>query len=143
MSLTAVVSRAAAEPRFTSLLMGSFAGTALLLALLGVYGIVSFSVEQMRRGIGIRIALGATPFDVLRLVLGQGVGLGFAGVGFGLASSLLLSRALESLLYQVDPFDSATFLTLTALLVSVVLLASYVPARRAARVNVIEILRQD
>ena len=143
MSLTAVVSRAAAEPRFTSLLMGSFAGTALLLALLGVYGIVSFSVEQMRRGIGIRIALGATPFDVLRLVLGQGVGLGFAGVGFGLASSLLLSRALEGLLYQVDPFDSATFLTLTALLVSVVLLASYVPARRAARVNVIETLRQD
>ncbi len=141
MTLIEVVARAAAQPRFTSILMGAFAGTALLLALVGIYGVMSYSVEQSRPAIGIRMALGATTADVLRLVVGQGAILGLVGIGFGLVASLLLSRTLEGLLFRVDPFDPSTFLYLTAILVSVVLLASYVPASRAARLNVIETLR--
>jgi predicted lysophospholipase L1 biosynthesis ABC-type transport system permease subunit len=143
MAFPEVVSRAASEPRFTSLLMGVFATTALLLAVVGIYGVVSYSVESARQAIGIRMALGATPLDVLRLVVGQGAVLGLSGVGFGLAASLLLSRALAGLLYRVDPFDPWTFASLTALLLSVALLASYLPARRAARVSVIETLRHS
>jgi putative ABC transport system permease protein len=143
MTMTEVVSRAAAEPRFTSLLMGVFAGTALLLALVGIYGVMSFSVEEARPAIGIRMALGATTGDVLKLVVGQGAVLGLAGVGFGLAASLALSRNLEGLLFRVGRFDPWTFLSLTAVLVAVVLLASYVPAARAARLSVIETLRHS
>ncbi len=142
MAMTEVVSRAAAEPRFTSLLMGVFAGTALFLALVGVYGVMSFSVEKARPAIGIRMALGATTGDVLRLVVGQGAVLGLAGVGFGLAASLALSRSLEGLLFRVGPFDPWTVLSLTTVLVAAVLLASYIPAARAARLSVIETLRQ-
>jgi ABC-type antimicrobial peptide transport system permease subunit len=141
MTVQEVVSRAAAAPRFTSILMALFAGTALLLALVGIYGVVSYTVEEKRQAMGIRMALGATSGDVLRLVVGQAAILGAAGVGFGLAASLLLSRALEGLLYRVDPFDLPTFFGLTALLALVVLLASYLPARRAARVSAIESLR--
>jgi predicted permease len=143
MAFPEVVSRAASQPRFTSLLMGVFAATALLLAVVGIYGVVSYSVEAARQAIGIRMALGATPSDVLRLVMGQGAVLGLSGVGFGLLASLLLSRALAGLLYRVDPFDPWTLASLTALLLSVVLLASYLPARRAARVSVIETLRHS
>jgi putative ABC transport system permease protein len=139
--LTEVVARAAAAPRFTSLLMGIFAGTAVLLALVGIYGIVSFSVEEARQAIGIRMALGATGGDVLKLVVGEGALLGTAGAALGLVASFLLARSLTGMLYRVDPFDPATFALLTVLLCAVVLLASYLPARRAARWNVIEALR--
>ncbi len=143
MTMTEVVSRAAAAPRFTSLLMGVFAGTALLLALVGIYGVMSFAVEEARPAIGIRMALGASTKDVLRLVVGEGALLGLAGVGFGLVASLALSRTLEGLLFRVRTFDPWTFVSLTAVLVAVVLLASYVPASRAARLSVIETLRHS
>ncbi len=143
MTMDEVVSRAAAAPRFTSFLMAIFAGTALLLAMVGIYGVMSFAVEQARPSIGIRMALGATTKDVLGLVVGQGALLGLIGVGVGLAASFALSRSLESLLFRVGPFDPWTFLSLTALLAAVVLLASGVPAWRAARLSVIETLRQS
>ncbi len=143
MTMDEVVSRAAAAPRFTSFLMAVFAGTALLLAVVGIYGVMSFAVEQARPSIGIRMALGATTKDVLGLVVGQGALLGLIGVGIGLAASLALSRSLESLLFRVGPFDPWTFLSLTALLAAVVLLASGVPAWRAARLSVIETLRHS
>jgi predicted permease len=143
MTLSDVVSRAAAAPRFTSLLMGVFAGTALLLALVGIYGVMSFSVEQARQAIGIRRALGATTRDVLRLVVGQGTVLAFAGVGFGLAASFALSRTLEGLLFRVGTFDPWTFLSLSAVLAAAVLLAAAVPAWRASRLSVVETLRHS
>jgi predicted permease len=141
MTMTEVVSRAAAAPRFTSLLMGVFAGAALLLALVGIYGVMSFAVEEARPAIGIRMALGATTRDVLGMVVGQGAILGLAGMGFGLVASLALARTLEGLLYRVGPFDAWTFLSLTAVLSAVVLLAAALPAWRAARLSVIETLR--
>jgi putative ABC transport system permease protein len=141
MTMTEVVSRAAAAPRFTSLLMAVFAGAALLLAVVGIYGVMSFSVEQARQAIGIRMALGATTRDVLVMVVGQGAILGLAGIGFGLSASLGLSRTIEGLLYRVGPFDPWTFLSLSAVLSAVVLLAAAVPAWRAARLSVIETLR--
>jgi putative ABC transport system permease protein len=143
MTMTEVVSRAAAAPRFTSLLMGVFAGTALLLAIVGIYGVMSFSVEQARQAIGIRRALGATTKDVLRLVVEQGAALGIAGVGFGLVASFALSRTLEGLLFRVGTFDALTFVSLSAILAAVVLLAAAVPAWRAARLDVIETLRHS
>jgi ABC-type antimicrobial peptide transport system permease subunit len=104
---------------------------------------MSFSVEQARQAIGIRRALGATTKDVLRLVVGQGAVLGIAGVGFGLVASFALSRTLEGLLFRVGTFDPWTFISLSAILAAVVLLAAAVPAWRAARLNVIETLRHS
>lgn len=141
MAMTEVVWRAGAAARFTSLVMSLFAGTALLLALVGVYGVVSYSVEQARQAIGIRMALGATTREILRLVVGQGALLGGGGIGLGLIASFLLSRSLRGLLYSVDPIDPLTFTALPTVLAMVVLLASYVPARRAVRVNLVETLR--
>jgi putative ABC transport system permease protein len=132
-----------AQPRFLTLLLGIFAALALALAAVGLYGLVSYSVSQRAHEIGIRIALGAEKHDVLRLVVGQGFKLTILGVAIGIAGSFVLTRFLSSLLYGVKPTDLVTFTAVTFILVVVALLASYIPARRAMKVDPIVALRYD
>jgi putative ABC transport system permease protein len=127
--------------KFSSLLLGIFAGLALLLAAIGIYGVISYMVAQRTREIGIRMALGADRKNVLRLILRQGVGIAAIGLTSGTISALLATQALSSLLFGVNAKDPGIFLTVAALLALVVLLASYVPARRAAKVDPLVALR--
>ena len=133
---------ATAYARFSALLLALFAGVALALAAIGVYGVISFGVSQRTREIGVRVALGASRADVTRLVVGQGLGLALAGAALGVAAALAATRVLRSLLYGVAPGDPATFAAIVALLVAAVLVASWLPARRAARVQPAEVLRE-
>lgn len=132
-----------AEQRFNTLLLGIFAGLALLLAGVGLYGVLAFLVTQRTREIGIRVALGAQARDVMRLVLRQGLALSLAGILLGICLSLAGTRVLTGLLYGVSPNDPATFAALALLLVLVALLACIVPARRALKVDPIVALRYE
>jgi predicted permease len=140
-TIETVVSASIADRRFTLLLIGIFGGAALALAVLGVYGVISYLTTQRRPEIGVRIALGAQTGDVLRLVLREGVLLALGGILVGGVAALLLTRLLAGLLFGVSPTDPVSFGVVTAGLVGVVLLASLVPARRAARVDPMSILR--
>ena len=141
--MTDVVSAAIAAPRLTGWLLGVFALSALTLAAVGIYGVLSYVVSQRTREIGIRMAIGARPSEVLRLVLGRGFALALAGVAVGLAVALAASRVMASLLYQVQPRDPATFIGVPVVLVIVALIASLVPALRATRVDPIVALRTE
>ncbi len=132
-----------AEPRFLSLLLGLFAGTSLLIAAGGIYASLLYSVNQRRRELGVRLALGASRDDVVRLVLSQGARLAAAGIGIGLIGAWLASRALDSMLFGVGRFDPTTLATVSIVLVCAVLLACWVPARRAAAVDPASTLRSD
>jgi predicted permease len=138
-----VVSDSVSQPRFYMMLLSAFAGLALLLAALGIYGVISYSVSQRTRELGIRIALGATRERVVRLVLGQGVALTVVGVGLGLVGAYWLVSLLTSLLFDVGPTDGVTFAAVASVLIGVASLASYVPARRAARVDPVIAMRAD
>lgn len=121
----------------------AFAVIALVLAAVGVYGVIAYSVAQRTREIGVRVALGAQRSNVLALVLGHGAVLAGAGIGIGLAGALGVTRFLRSMLYGVSPFDPVSFAAVTCVLAAIAFVASYVPARRAARVDPVEALRQD
>lgn len=129
------------QPRFSLILLGVFAGVALVLSAIGIYGVIAYSVSQRTREIGIRMALGAQPGDVLRLVLRQGMILVGLGLGCGLAVTLGLTRFLKSLLYEVNAADPLTLVLVAALLAAVGCLACFIPARRATRVHPMRALR--
>jgi putative ABC transport system permease protein len=136
------VARSLARPRFNALLLAIFAGVALLLTAIGIYGVMGYSVAQRRQEIGIRIALGAQKGDVLRLVIGGGMKLTAIGVGIGLTAAFALTRVLNALLYGVKPFDAPTLFAVALLLSLIALLACWLPARRAAGVNPLIALRE-
>ncbi|MGI9627255.1 MAG: ABC transporter permease [Longimicrobiales bacterium] len=131
------------QRRFNLALLGAFAFLALSLAAIGVYGLMSFSVEQRVSEIGIRRALGGESRDLLRMVLGRGVVLGFLGVAVGLVGSLVLTRLLQGMLFEVEPFDPITFVTLSGVVLTVAVLAALVPANRATKVDPLVALRAE
>ena len=141
--LTLSLAESVARRRFTTLLLGLFGALALALASVGIYGVVSYGVAQRTREIGIRTALGAGPRDVLRLVMAQALRLAAVGILVGVAGALLLTRFLQSLLFQTPPFDPSTFAGVAALLTAVVIAACAYPARRALRVSPTVALRME
>ncbi|MGA9770173.1 MAG: ABC transporter permease [Blastocatellia bacterium] len=147
-SMDQLLSRSVAEPRFRTLLLGGFAALALLLASLGIYGVISYSVSQRTREIGIRMALGAQTPDIVRMVVRQGLLLTLAGVTIGIACAFVLTRilltgVLSSFLYQVSVTDTMIFVVIPLILMGVALGASFVPARRATKVDPMTALRYE
>ena len=140
-TLKAVVSSAEAARRYESFLSGIFAGFAVLLAALGLYGVISYSVGQRTHEIGIRVALGAQRRDVMRLIMGQGTRLALFGVGIGVLAALALTRLMAGLLFGVTATDPVTFAAVALVLISVALAACYIPARRAMKVDPVVALR--
>jgi putative ABC transport system permease protein len=135
------VAQANAQPRFEMLLLAVFAVVALVLAAVGIYGVMSYSVARRTHEIGIRVSLGASRADVLRLIMRQGLVLAVAGSAAGLVAALLLARLMTKLLYGVPPTDPVTFVCVAGLLILVALVACYVPARRAMRVDPVTAMR--
>jgi putative ABC transport system permease protein len=129
--------------RYPALLMAVFASVALILAAVGIYGVISYAVSQRTHEIGIRMALGAQASDVLRLIVQQGMIVAFTGIVIGLAASLALTRLLGTLLFDVSPTDPLTFTGVAALLLIVAFMACYLPARRAAKVDPLTAVRHD
>jgi len=142
-TLEDVVAAAVGPQRFAMLLLGAFAALALILASIGIYGVMAFAVSQRTHEIGIRMALGALRSNVLGMVVGEALLLTLIGAGLGLAGALALTRLLSSLLFSVRPTDPLTFAVGSLVLVGVSALASYIPARRATRVDPIVALRYE
>jgi putative ABC transport system permease protein len=142
-SLAASVGLGTAQRRFTTAVLGSFAAAALALAALGLFGVLSYSVRQRRRELGVRIALGARAADVQRLVLGHGATLAASGIVIGLVVSVALTWVLASLLFEVSPLDPVAFTAAAFILSASALLASWIPARRAAAVDPMTVLREE
>jgi putative ABC transport system permease protein len=132
-----------AQPRFRTWLIAIFAGLALMLAAVGIYGVMSYSVTRRTSEIGIRITLGAQPVDVFRIVVGEGLRFALVGVGVGVAGGLILTRLLGSFLYGISASDPLTFFAVALLLILVSATASFFPARRATRVDPIVALRYE
>jgi putative ABC transport system permease protein len=136
-----VISTSAAPRRVPMLLLSAFAGIAMLLAMLGIYGVTSYYITQRTHEIGVRMALGAQIADVLKLVLKRAILLALIGIGFGIVGAVALTRYLTTLLFGVKPIDVVTFVGVAIVLAVVVLVACLVPARRAAKIDPLEALR--
>ncbi len=134
-SMDELMAVSVAQRRFTMMLLGTFAALALILAAVGIYGLIACFVSQRTHEIGVRIALGAQRRDVLRLVMGDGARLALAGIALGVAGALATTRVMASLLFEVKPADPATYALVAILLAIVALAACYIPARRAMRVD--------
>jgi putative ABC transport system permease protein len=142
-SMSQIVSDSVSQSRFSLFLLATFAGVALVLSAVGIYGVMAWSVSQRHHEIGIRMALGAQGADVLRLVLRSGMVLTLTGVTLGLGSALALTRLMDSLLFHVSAFDPATYTAGALVLATVAMLACYIPARRATRVDPMVALRYE
>jgi putative ABC transport system permease protein len=142
-TMDATLSENVAAPRFRTLLFGIFAGLAVCLAMAGVYGVMAFAVSQRSNEIGLRMALGASAGSVLRLILRQALICASLGLALGLAAAFAGTRLLTSMLFQVQPNDPWVYLAVAVLLGLVTLVASYVPARRAAKIDPLTALRQE
>ena len=138
-----VLSSAQSRPRFLTLLLTFFSGVALIIATVGIYGVISYSVTRRSKEFGLRMALGAQRKDVLGLVMKQGVLLTLIGVFAGIAAALGLTRMMASLLFGVRPTDAVTFVSVSAVLGIIALFATYIPARRATQVDPMTALRYE
>ncbi|MGC2698533.1 MAG: ABC transporter permease [Candidatus Angelobacter sp.] len=142
-TMEAVISQTFSRQQFSTVLLGGFSLASLLLAAIGIYGLLTYSVTQRTREIGVRIALGAEPGSIVRMVVASGTRMVITGAAAGLAAALALSGLMKSLLFGIGPRDPLTFIAVPAVLVAVALVAAYVPARRAARVSPMEALRTE
>jgi len=138
-----IFSASVAQQRFSMLLVGVFGALAVVLAAIGIYGVMGYSVTQRKHEIAVRMALGAKTSQVLRLILRDGLVLASLGVGIGLAGAFALTRLMSSLLFDVKPTDTQTFIGVSALLIVVALLACLIPARRATKVDPLVALRYE
>jgi putative ABC transport system permease protein len=141
--MSEVIDGSLASRRFSAELVGVFAVVALLLASVGIYGLLAYMAGQRAHEMGVRMALGATPSTIGKLIVSRGAGLAGIGMGVGLILSRVMAPLISSLLYGVGPLDPEVFIAVPSILMAVVLLASYIPARRAARVNPIVALRES
>jgi putative ABC transport system permease protein len=141
--LADVVNESVAEQRFSMLLLGLFAGVALFLAAVGLYGVVSYTVSQRTQEIGLRMAIGAEPGQVMRMVVGGGMKLALLGVALGIAAALGLANLVAAMLFGVTPFDPVSYAATAGVLLVVAALACYLPARRAMRVDPIIAMRHQ
>jgi putative ABC transport system permease protein len=140
--MRSLVSDTLRQRRFNMVLLAAFAATALALAAIGIYGLISFSTRRRTREIGIRIALCSRRRAVVAMILAQGLRLGLAGVALGLGLALLLTRFLAHLLYAVRPIDFGTFAVLSVFMMLLAMVATYLPARRASRLDPVQALRE-
>jgi putative ABC transport system permease protein len=142
-TMDGLVADSAAQQRFQMRLLALLAGLALTLAAVGIYGVISYSASRRTHEIGIRMALGAERYDVMRMVMAQGAGIAAAGIGIGVAGAAALSRVLISQLYEVSATDAPTYIVVALLLLVVALAATYIPARRATTVDPMIALRYE
>lgn len=143
MTMDQRLTKSVASSRFVMLLLGSFSVLALGLAAVGLYGAMSYLVTQRTQELGLRMALGASRTDVFKLVVGKGMSLALIGIAIGLVASLALTRVMRSLLFEVTPTDVLTFVIVPVVLLTVTLLACYIPARRATNVDPLTALRYE
>ena len=142
-TLEVLTAQNVAQPRFRALLLGEFAGVALVLAVIGVFGVMAYVVSQRTAEIGLRVALGATPGQILWLLFGRGLTVIGIGLAVGLFGAALTTRYLGSLLFEIKPTDPMTYVSVAALLAITSLVALYVPARRATKINPLVALRYE
>lgn len=142
-TLDQILALSRAESKFTLMLFAIFSAVALILAIVGIYGVISYAVAQRTQELGIRMALGATRSDILKLVVGRGLTLGIVGIALGLIAPFTLMPLMRSLLYRVSPADPVTLIASALFFLIAALLASYIPARRAMRIDPADALRYE